>query len=247
MEQEKEKIIKFIRRTLKAQGFEKAIIAVSGGIDSAVCLTLLSQAISKLKILVLKLPYGRQNMALADLIINKNKIALKNIKTINIKPAVDLNCKLAGIYPTDKIRRANIMARTRMIFIYDLAKKHSALVCGTENKSEHLLGYYTRFGDSASDLEPIRHLYKTQVYQLAEKLKIPEKIIRQAPSAGLWPGQTDEQELGFTYNEADQILELHLEKKLKTEKIRKIGFKNAEKIIKRWNDNLFKQQTPYKK
>src|SRR5258708_26883046 len=114
----------------------------------------------------------------------------------------------------------------RMIILYDLAKKYKALVCGTENKSENLLGYFTRFGDQASDIEPIEHLYKTQVYQLAKYLNLPDAIITQQPSAGLWQGQTDEGQFGFTYEEADQVLFLHFEKKLVVEIIEKLGFTN---------------------
>ena len=137
------------------------------------------------------------------------------------------------------------MARVRMIILFDLAKKYGSLVCGTENKSEKLLGYFTRFGDSASDIEPLSHLYKTQVYQLAKYLKVPEKIINQVPTAGLWTGQTDEDEFGFTYQEADQVLHQYFDKKKSAGQIKKLGFKNTDKIIKRIVDNQFKFQTPY--
>jgi len=137
------------------------------------------------------------------------------------------------------------MARLRMIFLFDTAKKNQALVCGTENKSERLLGYYTRFGDSASDLEPISHLYKTQVLQLAKYLKIPKKIITTKPSAGLWENQTDEGEFGFTYAEADQVLYLTHDRGQDINIVKK-NFPNAEKIFKRFLDNQFKLKTPYK-
>ena len=106
----------------------------------------------------------------------------------------------------DKVRLGNLMARSRMLLMYDLARQHNALVCGTENKSEHYLGYFTRFGDAASDLEPLTHLYKTQVRLLAQHLALPAVFWQKAPSAGLWAGQTDEAELGFTYQQADQVL-----------------------------------------
>jgi len=137
------------------------------------------------------------------------------------------------------------MARTRMIILFDQAKRHEALVCGTENKSEHLLGYFTRFGDSASDIEPITHLYKTQVYQLAKYLKIPEEIIQTQPTAGLWENQTDEGEFGFTYEEADQVLYLFHDRNKSLNEIINLGFKNTEKIIKRVKQNEFKRKTPY--
>ncbi len=144
--------------------------------------------------------------------------------------------------------KGNIIARTRMIISFDLAKRLPALVCGTENRSEHLLGYFTRFGDEASDIEPIRHLYKTQVYQLAKYLKVPQEIIKATPTAGLWPGQTDEGELGFTYKEADPVLYLLFEKKKKPEEIVASSQQPAAKvkrILKRVKENLFKKKIPY--
>jgi NAD+ synthase len=137
------------------------------------------------------------------------------------------------------------MARSRMIILFDLAKKNHALVCGTENKSENLLGYFTRFGDAASDIEPISHLFKTQVRELAEFLELPQEIINQPPSAGLWGGQTDEKQFGFSYEEADQVLYLYFEKKYSFDKIKSLGFKYVEKIIDLVNANSFKHQVPY--
>jgi len=144
-----------------------------------------------------------------------------------------------------RVRFGNIMARIRMTILFDKAKKLNSLVCGTENKTEHLLGYFTRFGDAASDIEPISHLYKTQVRQLADYLKVPKEIINKPPTAGLWDGQTDEAEFGFTYKEADQVLNLFYDQKKTFEQIRKLGFKNAERIIKRSLNNQFKLRTPY--
>ena len=145
----------------------------------------------------------------------------------------------------NNIRLGNIMARVRMIILFDLAKKHNALVCGTENKSEHLLGYFTRFGDAASDIEPIQHLYKTQVYQLAKYLNVPPEIINAKPSAGLWTDQTDEGEFGFSYQEADPVLYLYFEKKQTVEEIKKLGCKKAQKIIDFALQNSFKHEVPY--
>jgi len=123
-----------------------------------------------------------------------------NIGRAADKLAIKLNAK------KDKVRLGNILARVRMICLFDLAKKLGALVVGTENKSEKMLGYFTRFGDEASDLEPIVHLYKTEVIKLAKELGVPAAIIKAAPTAGLWPGQTDEAELGMTYAEIDARL-----------------------------------------
>ena len=181
--------------------------------------------------------------------------AFQKILEFTPKPLVSFPRKRESRFPIksgmtnndsiDKVRLGNIMARIRMIIIYDLAKKHNALVAGTENQSEYLLGYFTRFGDQASDFEPIQHLYKTQVYQLAKFLGVPKNIIEKEPTAGLWNGQTDEGEFGFTYQEADQVLYLYYDKKLKLEKIKKKGFRNAEKIIKFSLKNSYKHHAPY--
>lgn len=132
-----------------------------------------------------------------------------------------------------------------MIYLYDLSKKQRALVVGTENRSEHLLGYFTRFGDEASDIEPIRCLYKTQIYQLANYLKVPEYFINQPPTAGLWRNQTDEEEFGFSYQEADPVLYLYFDKNLSVEKIKELGYKNARKIIDFALNNRYKHLVPY--
>jgi NAD+ synthase len=177
--------------------------------------------------------------------LKKGNIPDENIYKLNIKNSVDEFKQTLNIPGEDRIRLGNVMARTRMIMLYDLAKKHNALVLGTEDKSEFYLGYFTRFGDEASDIEPIRHLYKTQIYQLAKYLGVPEEIINQKSSPELWPGQTAEKELGFSYTEADIVLHLHCDKKISVKKIKAMGFSNAEKIINRVNENSFKHHLPY--
>jgi len=200
------KIIKFIQETFTQQGFSKAIVAVSGGIDSATSIMLTVKALGKDNVYSLQLPYKKhQSMELSDLVIEpagipKNQRLVINIGRAADKLAIKLNAK------KDKVRLGNILARVRMICLFDLAKKLGVLVVGTENKSEKMLGYFTRFGDEASDLEPIVHLYKTEVIKLAKELGVPAAIIKAAPTAGLWPGQTDEAELGMTYAEIDARL-----------------------------------------
>lgn len=195
------KEIKFIRKIFKQEKIKYAVVAVSGGIDSSVALTLTVKALGAENVFTLQLPYKNQSTRESDLIIDWVKIPDKNRIKINIGKAVDS----FGI--KEKKRLGNVMARMRMIYEFDQAKKLNALVVGTENKSEKLLGYYTRFGDEAADIEPIIHLYKTEVIKLARELKIPQEIINQQPSAGLWLEQTDEGELGFTYKEADEYFQ----------------------------------------
>lgn len=242
---EKTKIINFVKTTLNKQGFNNVVLGLSGGIDSTTSLYLLKEALPVENIFVLHLPYFTSSLTKIKQIVKDAKIPEENFFIFSIKRPVDEIIELLKIDQKDKIRIGNVMVRTRMIILYDFAKKHHALVCGTENKSEHLLGYFTRFGDAASDFEPIRHLYKTQVYKLAKYLNVSKEIIEQKPTAGLWQDQTDEDELGFSYQEADQVLSLYFDQKLSLKQIEEKRFKNAGKIIKFALKNQFKHQTPH--
>lgn len=231
-QKEAQKIVLFIKKTLQKQGFSKLAIGVSGGVDSAVCLNLAIKAIGKENILSFFLPYKKQ------------KLNHKVYKTIDITRSVDSLIKTTNT--PDKVIKGNIIARMRMIILFAKAQESKAMVCGTENRSENLLGYFTRFGDAASDIEPITHLYKTQVYQLAEYLKIPEKIIKAKPSAGLWKNQTDEGDFGFSYQIADQVLFKYFEQKKKIQDLEEeFGKEIVGKILRRIKNNLFKQLVPY--
>jgi NAD+ synthase len=244
---EKVKIVDFLKTVFENQHISKAVIGISGGIDSATSFALLKEVLKPENIIAAHLYYFESKFSDMENVIREAKIPTENLHNISIKEPVDAILNSQSIETTDenKVRIGNISARVRMIFLYDLAKKVNGLVCGTENKTENLLGYFTRFGDQASDIEPLEHLYKTQVYQLAQHLGLPETIINQQPSAGLWQGQTDEGQFGFTYEEADQVLYLYLEKKLTVEEIEKKGFNKAKKILEWREKNLFKHETPY--
>lgn len=178
-----EKIVKFIKSTCRREGFSKVIIGLSGGVDSSTTPVLATKALGKDNVLVAILPYGKDKREFESALFMTNlcQIHQKNVFKIEIKPIVD--SFLRKVKDTNQLRKGNIIARVRMILLFDLAKKSKALFCGTENKSEHLLGYYTRFGDEASGLEPLRNLYKTQVIKLAEYLNIPKEIVAKPPSA----------------------------------------------------------------
>jgi NAD+ synthase len=240
-------ITQFITQIFKSAGKQRAVIGVSGGIDSAVSLTLSTKALGAESIIPVLLPYGDQDLSDSEVMLEFNKIPRENWQIINIKPVVDAAAQTAGVEESDKVRLGNLMARTRMMMIYDLAKKNNALVCGTENKSEKHLGYFTRFGDEASDLEPIAHLYKTQVRELAKELGLPEQVIVKSPSADLWAGQTDEQELGFSYEVADQVLMQLIDERKPAAEIRveEVEAELIEKVIQRVEQMRFKQQVPY--
>jgi len=159
---------------------------------------------------------------------------------------VDAYLPLAGS-PPDDLRRGNVCARVRMLVLFDYAKALGALVVGTGNKSELLMGYYTLFGDGACIIAPLADLYKSQVYLLAKDLGVPKQVIAKTPSAGLWPGQTDEGEMGVTYRELDRYFYYLVEKGEAPAKLVKRGFKPAfqRRVIERVNANLFKRRVPY--
>ncbi len=244
---EKKRIVSFLKSTFAEQKIDKTVIGLSGGIDSTVSFALLKETLPPKNIIVAHLYYFHPAFSTVEKYVRHCNIPPENIHLISIKKVVDEVARLQGIGTSekDKVRIGNIAARMRMIILFDLAKGHQALVCGTENKSENLLSYFTRFGDQASDIEPIEHLYKTQVYQLAEFLHVPQEIIDEHPTAGLWHGQTDEGEFGFTYLEADHVLYLHLDKGFSVEEIEAQGFTNAKKILAWRQKNLFKHSTPY--
>jgi len=243
-EEEILKIQSFIKSVMSKQQKKNVVIGISGGIDSATALFLLKNSIPHENIFVLYLPYFENNSEDFKDVIKDINLPEENVKEVSIKPIADSIIKTLNI-PEDKIRKGNVMARVRMIALYDYAKEIDGLVCGTENKSEFLLGYFTRFGDGASDFEPIQHLYKTQVYEVATKLGVPDKIIKRMPSANLWENQTDEEELGFSYKEADEVLYLYFDKGMKIEEILVKSSKNAGKIIDFANRNSYKHHVPY--
>jgi NAD+ synthase len=247
---ESEKIIKFLKTTFANAGFTRAVVGVSGGVDSSVSCALTIQALGAINVYPVLMPYSINSMqsTLDGMnVLEALHVPIGQITRIDIKAGVDAMVSAGG--GVENVRRGNIMARMRMIALYDQAKKRSALVVGTENKSEHLLGYFTRFGDEASDVEPIRMLYKTQVYELAKYLEIPEVIITKAPTADLWMGQTDEKEFGFTYKEADEILSLAIDQKKSIDEIVKAGFslEIIQRVLNRVKANEFKHILPYVK
>lgn len=242
---ETDKIVSFIKTVLRKQGFKNIVLGISGGIDSITCFYLLKEAVAPENIFLAHLPYFNSALKNFRSLLEKTNIPNKNISDLSIKSAVDGLKQILEIPDADKIRLGNVMARIRMTALYDLAKKQHALVLGTEDKSEFLLGYFTRFGDQASDIEPIRHLYKTQIYELAKYLGVPKEIISQQSSPDLWPGQTAEKELGFSYAEADVVLYFHQDKKMPIEEIEKMNLPNAEKIINYIRRNAFKHRLPY--
>jgi len=261
-------IQRWIQTTVGSAGFSDVVIAVSGGIDSAVSLYLAVKALGKDHIYAMLMPYKDLSMqALTDgkivaqsagleedhvLVRDIGEIVDTGWKTVNSHSGEDfkigqrIDSGHTSIAKMTAIRKGNIMARVRMILLYDLAKERNALVIGTENKTEYFLGYFTRFGDEASDIEPIRALYKTQVWEMAKYLAVPKEIIEKKPSANLWEEQTDEGEFGFSYTDADRILYLHFEENLPEEGIVALGLDKdvVEKVLGYVQKNDFKHHLP---
>ena len=245
-------IIAFLKRTVHEAGFSRLVVAVSGGVDSAVAASLATAALGPQAVFPLFLPYGDWHTEAgrrAERLLHKLGIPASQAHEIDITPVVQAFARATGLTDeeTDQIRLGNIMARTRMVALFDYARQRSALVLGTENKSEHYLGYYTRFGDEASDIEPLRNLYKTEVFQLAGHLGIPEEIRKAVPTAGLWPEQTDEGQFGFTYETADRVLYGLYEAKQSPQELAAGGL--DEKVIERvqgWVKQMdFKHHLPW--
>jgi NAD+ synthase len=239
------KILKeFILAEVTRAGYGRVVVNLSGGIDSAVSFLLAAEALGPQNVLAIRLPYktsAGDSLEHAQMLIDQ---AGCPSVTIPITDMVDaFITREPGM---SEIRKGNIMARARMIVAYDQSETFKGLVIGTGNKTEILLGYTTLYGDSACALNPIGDLYKTQIRQLARALGIPKAIILKAPSADLWAGQTDEGELGFTYEEVDKLLFLLVDQRYRPEECIAEGFdeKFVRQVYERIRKNHFKRILP---
>lgn len=234
----------FIHRETTRAGFQKVVVGVSGGIDSALSCALAAKALGPENVLAVRMPYrtsSPDSLEHAQLLIDQF-----GVQSLTI-PISDMADGLINKFSDmDNQRKGNIMARCRMIVLYDQSNAFSGLVVGTSNKTEILLGYSTLFGDSASAFNPIGDLYKTQVRQLAAALDIPRVIIQKAPSADLWANQTDEGELGFTYAEVDKLLYLMIDERYTPEECVEDGFAKdfVDTVVKRIRRYHFKRVLP---
>lgn len=234
----------FIKTELNRVGFNKALMGLSGGIDSALSLYLSARALGPENILAVRMPYKTSSPdTLSDAQTMIDDLGVQSM-TLEITDMVD---PLINHYDDmNKLRAGNIMARMRMIVLYDQSAAFNGLVMGTSNKTEMLLGYSTIYGDSAAAIQPIGDLYKTQVRQLAKALGVPEKVIQKAPSADLWQGQTDEGELGFTYEDVDQLLYLLVDQRYRPENCVEEGFDRhfVERVMRMIQRNHYKRIMP---
>jgi len=237
-------IVGFLREEIAKAGFSRAVMGLSGGVDSALTCFLIAEALGKDNVLALRLPYrasSPDSLEHAQLVIDQLGISAN---TIDITPMVE---PLFEQFPDmTTLRKGNIMARMRMIVLYDQSEAFGGLVVGSSNKTETLLGYATLHGDSAAAMHPLADLYKAQVRQLARAVGVPEVIVEKPPSADLWPGQTDEGELGFTYDEADQLLYLLVDQRYTLDEVVEAGFERtlAEKVWSQVQRTHYKRRPP---
>ena len=234
----------FIRGQLRQAGFERAVLGLSGGIDSALVAYLVAEAIGAERLLCVLMPYRTSSPASradAEEVVRRLGCASE---LVDISPMVD------GFYGPDTdasaLRRGNFMARMRMAVLYDRSVTWGGLVVGTGNKTESLIGYTTVFGDSACAFNPVGDLYKSQVRQLSAALGVPDAIVRKAPSADLWPGQTDESEAGFSYPELDRLLFWRIDKRRSIDEVIALGFARdlVERVDRMVAGAEFKRQVP---
>ncbi|MEB2285332.1 MAG: NAD+ synthase [Myxococcales bacterium] len=215
----------FVRNEVRKVGGERVVLGLSGGVDSSLAAFLAAEALGPANVLGIRMPYrtsSRESLEHAALVAEAIGI---EIRTIEITPQID--AYFTAFPDAAAVRRGNKMARERMAILYDQSVVWRGLVLGTSNKTELLLGYGTIYGDTASALNPLGDLYKTQVWALSERVGIPAPVVRKAPSADLWHGQTDEDELGFTYREVDRLLYLLIDERWEEDEIAAAGFAPA--------------------
>lgn len=237
-------IVNFIRQEITRTGFSRGVLGLSGGVDSSLVAFLAAEALGAENVLGVMMPYRTSDprseadgrAVAAALGIPARRLEITDIVDPYLNTQPDMGDR----------RRGNVMARARMLVLFDQAAAGQALVIGTSNRTETLLGYTTIFGDNAAAIQPIADLFKCQVRQLARAMGVPESIVAKAPSADLWAGQTDEGELGFTYDQADQVLHLLYDQRFTAHEVAAAGFDLAlvqriQEIVRR---NQFKRQTP---
>lgn len=234
----------FLRSEISRAGFDRAVLGLSGGVDSAVCCALAAEALGPQNVLAVRMPYRTSTPdSLEDAKLTAERLGV-GMETIDITPMVEPLIQRDAQMP--KQRKGNLMARARMMVLYDQSEVFKGLVLGTSNKTEILVGYTTLWGDMAAALNPLGDLYKTQLRQLAGSLDLPASVLSKPPSADLWPGQTDEADLGMKYSELDPLLFLLVDKRYTAQDCVDAGFDRGfvDKVLARIRRSQFKRLMP---
>jgi len=237
-------LTRFVRKEIQRAGFQRAVVGVSGGIDSSVVVFLAARALEPKNVLAVTMPYKTSSEATrrdGDAVI-----AQLGVQSLDVPITAQIEAYFARFPDAPQLRLANKCARERMTILYDQSAAFGGLVLGTSNKSELLLGYGTQFGDMASAINPVGDLYKTQLSQLARHLGVPETILRKRPTGDLWIGQTDEGELGFSYAEVDRLLLLMVDRRWRRPELLEAGFEAAfvDRVAEMVRRNHYKRRMP---
>jgi NAD+ synthase len=237
-------LTRFLQSEITRAGFQRAVLGLSGGVDSSLTCYLAAEALGPDNVLALVMPYetsSRDSQEHARMVIGATGVQSVTISLTELARPL-----LSRIPDAERVRRGNVLARLRMILLYDQSVEFKGLVVGTGNKTEILLGYTTLYGDSACGLNPLGDLYKTQVRQLARALGVPEVIVAKAPTADLWIGQTDEGELGFTYDEVDRLLLRLVDGRFTPEECVAAGFARdfVDTVLRRIQVSQYKRVMP---
>lgn len=237
-------IARFLQEELGKTGLKGVVLGLSGGVDSALACALAADALGPEKVLAVKMPYRTSapaSEADADAVV-----ARLGVRAERVEITAMVDAYFEGEPEAKPLRRGNFMARVRMAVLFDRSAREGYLVLGTSNKTELLLGYGTWYGDMASSLNPIGDLYKTQVWQMARHMGLPENIVAKAPSADLWPGQSDEGEMGLTYAQADAILCLLVDERYTVEEVAATGIPLGlvQKVLGMVEASQYKRRLP---
>jgi NAD+ synthase len=234
----------FLRAETEKAGKHRLVVGLSGGLDSATSAYLAARALGKDRVVAVIMPYRKGSPSSLD--DARQVVDMLGIEAVSVDISSVVDSYFATCPDADRVRRGNAMARARMIVLYDQSVVYDALVLGTGNKTEHLLGYTTLWGDMACAVNPLGDLYKTQVRQLANALGVPGAIVDKPPSADLWDGQTDEGELGFAYADVDRLLYYMIDKGCEQQRLEELGFSRdfVERVAQRIRATEFKRRMP---
>jgi len=237
-------LVGFVRDEVRKVGVNRAVLGLSGGIDSALVVFIAAEALGPENVHAICMPYKSSNPESESHARMVAQACGVNFSVLPITPMVD--AYFESFPEADNMRRGNKMARERMTILFDHSALLSALVLGTSNKTELLLGYGTLYGDMASALNPIGDLYKTQVWQLSEAMGVPREVVEKQPSADLWAGQTDEEELGFSYRQVDELLYRMVDLRMNREELVVAGFEAGfiDTVYRKIQNSHFKRRLP---